>query len=111
MSNNPRYDKLAEHIGHNVVVVTYGDGENVAIECEDCCTVLVDEDREIEIEDESLDANIHREVEDWRAWDAEQALRQEHDSTCSGTLQPPVLAGIDLWVCDVCSFAVKGGAK
>jgi len=42
---NPLYDKLAEHIGHAIVVVTYGDGENVAVECTDCCTVLVDADR------------------------------------------------------------------
>jgi hypothetical protein len=38
------YADLTVHIGHNVVVVCYGDGENVAIECEDCGMVLVDYD-------------------------------------------------------------------
>lgn len=39
------FDKLREHVGHNVVVVMYGE-ENVSIECEDCSEVLysVDED-------------------------------------------------------------------
>lgn len=39
------YADLIQHDGHNVVVVTYGDGANVAIECEDCYTVLLDFDR------------------------------------------------------------------
>lgn len=39
-------DKLAPHVGHQVVCVGYGDDEivNVSIECEDCNTVLFDID-------------------------------------------------------------------
>jgi hypothetical protein len=47
---NPLYEKLAAHIGHKVVVVQYAEGENVAVECEDCHEVLTDEDRDIEDE-------------------------------------------------------------
>ena len=43
------YADLIQHDGHNVVVVSYGYPEvgtvNVAIECEDCYTVLLDFDR------------------------------------------------------------------
>lgn len=36
-------EKLAAHIGHNVVIVTYGSpAVNIALECEDCCEVLAD---------------------------------------------------------------------
>ncbi len=38
------YDDVAEHAGHKLACVGYG-GEppvNVAVECEDCCEVLVD---------------------------------------------------------------------
>lgn len=41
-----QYGKLTEHVGHDVSCVEYGDGVNVAIECEDCNEVLVDYDRE-----------------------------------------------------------------
>ena len=46
---NPFYcsaDKLAPHVGHQVVCVGYGDDEieNVSIECEDCDAVLFDID-------------------------------------------------------------------
>lgn len=39
-------EKLAPHVGHQVVCVGYGDGEtvNVSIECEDCDEVLYDLD-------------------------------------------------------------------
>lgn len=35
------------HVGHNVVVVAYGQDEpiNVAVECEDCNVVLLDFDK------------------------------------------------------------------
>ncbi len=36
-------EKLTDHIGHAVAVVTYGD-VNVSLECEDCCVVLADAD-------------------------------------------------------------------
>jgi len=49
------YD-LVQHHGHNVVVVTYGgrgeDALNVAIECEDCCEVLLDFDKYSEDEED-----------------------------------------------------------
>jgi hypothetical protein len=45
--HDPRacYEKLKFHMGHNIVVVGYGDKHdpnNVAIECNDCCEVLLD---------------------------------------------------------------------
>lgn len=42
------YAQLKRHVGHNVVCVSYANGENVAIECEDCCEVLFDYDAEDE---------------------------------------------------------------
>ena len=41
---NYMYEKLKEHIGHNIVCVAYGDIESptdICIECEDCSCVLV----------------------------------------------------------------------
>lgn len=41
---NWMYEKLKEHIGHNIVCVAYGDINDpvdICIECEDCCEVLV----------------------------------------------------------------------
>lgn len=50
-------DKLAPHVGHQVVCVGYGDDEivNVSIECEDCNTVLFYIDAP-EVADEEEDA-------------------------------------------------------
>ena len=46
------YNTLKEHIGHKIVCVGYGppgkEPANVAVECEDCCEVLLDYDRPIE---------------------------------------------------------------
>lgn len=39
------YTDLKEHIGHNIRCVQYGDGDNVAVECEDCHVVLLDYDK------------------------------------------------------------------
>jgi hypothetical protein len=37
------YEKIANHIGHNIEVASYGDPIlNVAVECMDCHEVLVD---------------------------------------------------------------------
>lgn len=43
---NNGFEELRRHIGHSVVVVSYGDTEpwNVAIECESCGEVLLDFD-------------------------------------------------------------------
>ena len=41
---NYMYEKLKNHIGHNLVCVVYGDAENptnICIECEDCNEVLI----------------------------------------------------------------------
>ena len=42
---NWMYKTLKPHIGHNIVCVAYGDGENpvvdICIECEDCNEVLI----------------------------------------------------------------------
>ena len=35
-----KFESLRSHIGHDIVVVSYGDDYNVAIECEDCNVVL-----------------------------------------------------------------------
>lgn len=36
-------EKLAAHIGHNVVIATYGSpAVNIALECEDCFVLLAD---------------------------------------------------------------------
>jgi hypothetical protein len=42
------YADLSRHIGHKVEVVTYAE-VNVAIECEDCSEVLLDYDKEEQI--------------------------------------------------------------
>ena len=44
------YEDLRRHIGHKIVCVGYGATTstlpvNVAIECEDCCEVLMDYDK------------------------------------------------------------------
>ena len=36
------YRKLFWHVGHNLECVNYANGENIAIECVDCGTVIVD---------------------------------------------------------------------
>ena len=38
------YTDLDGHVGHHLECVRYGDGENVAVECTDCCEVLLDFD-------------------------------------------------------------------
>ena len=40
------YDELKRHVGHTITCVTYGEGQNVAIECEDCNEVLLDYDKD-----------------------------------------------------------------
>ena len=57
------YERLLSHVGHEVVVAYYGEmpePANVAIECETCHEVIVDQDREVEEEkpDEQLAAYI-----------------------------------------------------
>jgi len=39
------YSDLARHVGHEIACVHYADGENVGLECEECCEVLLDFDR------------------------------------------------------------------
>lgn len=45
MSAN-NYKELIDHVGHKIVCVTYGENDNVAIECETCNYVLIDYDKE-----------------------------------------------------------------
>lgn len=40
------YDSLKQHIGHNIVCVSYGNDRNVSLECEDCNEVLLSYDKE-----------------------------------------------------------------
>lgn len=43
--DNLLWNKLLQHRGHNVVIVSYGDANNpanVALECEDCHEVILD---------------------------------------------------------------------
>lgn len=44
-ANNELWDRLLAHKGHQLVVACYGnpeDPENVSLECEDCCEVVLD---------------------------------------------------------------------
>jgi hypothetical protein len=39
------WNKLKEHIGHDVSIVAYGDVENpanICLECEDCAEIILD---------------------------------------------------------------------
>lgn len=44
------FQELIAHIGHDIQIYTYNDDDgnpvNVAIECEDCCEILVSFDKE-----------------------------------------------------------------
>lgn len=40
------YDELKAHVNHELECVSYGLGENVAVECMTCGTVLIDFDRD-----------------------------------------------------------------
>jgi len=47
------YNKLKEHLGHNIECASYGkDLENISIECTDCNEVLVSHDKEPEDNEE-----------------------------------------------------------
>ncbi|RGQ08496.1 hypothetical protein DWZ11_01155 [Megamonas rupellensis] len=40
------YNSLKQHIGHNIVCVSYGKDRNVSLECEDCNEILLSYDKE-----------------------------------------------------------------
>jgi len=42
------YNDLATHFGHSLTVALYGEGDNVAVECEECSEVLLDFDNDNE---------------------------------------------------------------
>lgn len=44
----PQAEDLMAHAGHPVAIVTYGNGVNVALECEQCSLVLMDYDGTLE---------------------------------------------------------------
>lgn len=46
------YEKLLDHFGHDIVIASYADGLNLAIECEECNEVIISEDLEPEQEEE-----------------------------------------------------------
>lgn len=52
------YESLKSHVGHKIACVMYGDGENVAVECEDCCEVLMDYDCDEEDDEETVLVNL-----------------------------------------------------
>ena len=39
------YQKLEEHFGHRLCIVSYGEGAQYAVECEDCRAVVISRDR------------------------------------------------------------------
>jgi hypothetical protein len=47
------YRDLEGHVGHAIVIVSYAEGINISIECEDCCEVLVSVDSEHEEEEDA----------------------------------------------------------
>lgn len=38
------YKTLERHVGHDVSIVSYGDGLNISLECNDCGCVIFDTD-------------------------------------------------------------------
>jgi len=40
------FEDLMNHVGHDLECVTYGDVDNVAVECIDCGCVIIDYDKE-----------------------------------------------------------------
>lgn len=40
-----KYAEIAAHVGHEITCVSYGDGANVAIQCETCGVILLDENK------------------------------------------------------------------
>lgn len=46
------YEDLKRHVGHNIVCVEYGNGVNVAVECETCNEVVLDYDKHGDINNE-----------------------------------------------------------
>lgn len=40
------FEELSAHLGHEIEVADYGNGQNIAIECMDCFEVILDFDRE-----------------------------------------------------------------
>lgn len=58
------YEELAEHVGHELEVVKYGD-ENIVIECLDCSEILVSFDiNEDEDEEEEEEADEDEEEDE-----------------------------------------------
>lgn len=48
------YESLKRHVGHKIACVSYGNGANVAVECEDCHEVLLDYDEHEEVDEVDL---------------------------------------------------------
>lgn len=62
MATNYMRNYLRPHIGHHIVCVYYGDGDDpadICIECEDCNEVLISaEDYDFELADDDYDWNL-----------------------------------------------------
>jgi hypothetical protein len=39
------YEELKKHLGHKIVCVSYGQRDNISLECETCQEVIIDYDR------------------------------------------------------------------
>ena len=49
MKHNYKHDKYKQHLGHKIECVQYGDGQNISIECIECCEVLDDAELFLEV--------------------------------------------------------------
>lgn len=55
--NEEIVERLKAHIGHDIVIVTYG-GDCVSLECDDCSEVIIDEEVLLSGEDEDDDEDV-----------------------------------------------------
>jgi uncharacterized Zn finger protein len=91
-------ERLLEHRGHAVVIVTYAD-ENVALECNDCGEVVYDE-MYANKEPQSLVDSIVATMKDGNKY----VVCVE----CKDTMIPFDQHGVDGWICDPCEEATVG---
>lgn len=53
--DHPLFDRIASHYGHDVLIALYGNVKygttNAAVECMDCSTIVISQDRSPEDED------------------------------------------------------------
>lgn len=73
------YKELVHHVGHDLVCVSYADGENVAVECETCNEVLFDYDRPNKESEEDTSLPLFR-VEFTSVADVYVHAQDEHEA-------------------------------